>query len=151
MGAAVSFYAAGIRGYSGGKDIKSSWVKYSLWMLIAATIILIIPLGSEHFDKYSNRREAVKKDYYEMLDTHLKKNDARLIGVRKMDKGNYTLVEVDIAASKVPEKKLADELLEISEINFREPVRIQINTLLQVSSGVGDEEKDSAASSKKQD
>ena len=137
LGAAFSFYAAGIRSKS--NDLKKNWVRYALISLVTASSILIIPLGSEHYSKFSHRKESVNTTYFNQIKEHLEKDGIMLIDIKKLPKWDHLIIEVHISSPKVPSSKLSKELLEIAKANFKKPVKVKVFTALVMETEFSEE------------
>ncbi|MCP3980094.1 MAG: TIGR00341 family protein [bacterium] len=129
LGAAFSFYAAGIRGRRGASRSRALWARRTLLVLVLLVAILAIPLGSVLVSRAlkSRARSVVSETFLnEVREFVAADSDVRLIGFRRLAEDGQTVIEIDVAATHDTSPTLADDLTEIARRSLDGPVMIRV-------------------------
>lgn len=132
LGAAVSFFLAGIRGR---KNAESSlWVRRILALLVLCLAILAIPLGSVIVAKISDARKAVTQvQLRSLLDARLEKLVPGTY-LRKApsirNEGDGRIMELYVAAPEVPSRDTVNLLKGLVKKELGQDVKIRLFTEL---------------------
>jgi uncharacterized hydrophobic protein (TIGR00271 family) len=147
LGAAINFYAAGIRGGKSKTD-RQLWVRRTALGLIIAAVVLAIPLGSVLLTRAIEQR-AKKPTIPTELQTSLERtifneSDGRLIHATLTPNENDYVLEIQIAASTPPDKDLADRIaasaksILLDDSEGEASVKVRISTELIIESSATD-------------
>ena len=143
LGAAINFYAAGIRGGKSRTE-RQIWVRRTALGLIIAAVVLAIPLGSVLLTRAIEQR-AKKPAMPEALLSRIemtisKERGARLIHAKLTPNQKDYLLEIRVAAASAPEKGLADRIAASAKAILLKPsetpgsVTVRISTELVIES-----------------
>ncbi|MEE8525912.1 MAG: DUF389 domain-containing protein [Thermoanaerobaculia bacterium] len=130
LGAAVSFYAGGVRGRSGASG-RQHWVRWSFLTLLLGAMALSAPLGSHLRTQLGVSESTVP----ESLTTQLKERlgietGMRLDGVRL--ERDASTVEVRLAAPRPPSPELVGDLARLVKEELGAEQAVRVTTQLAV-------------------
>ena len=138
LGAAINFYAAGIRGAVSDARL---WVRRTILGLIVAAAVLAIPLGSALLTQAIEQRAktpALPQDLRTSLEAAIAQHNAGRINqaiASKTDTG--WRVEIHLTAAAPPDRSLADEIAQLATkalSTTNKPVIVRITTDLEIES-----------------
>ncbi len=131
LGAAVSFYAGGVRGKSGASG-RQHWVRWSFLVLLLGAMALAAPLGSHLRSQLGVGAKTVPETLTVRLAERLQAEaGTRLDGVRlESDAG---VVEVRLIAPQSPAPELVEELARLVREEVGEGQAVRVTTELAVT------------------
>ncbi|MBL49128.1 MAG: hypothetical protein CMP28_09250 [Roseibacillus sp.] len=123
LGAAVHFFAAGIRGRREGSGL---WPRRFIIVLALACAGLAVPLTSILLGKVTTPR-ALERSLAEVAE----QSDYRLLKLRRSRSAGAPLVEIELAGREPPSESLVDALKARAEERMDRAIRLRVRTILE--------------------
>ena len=145
LGAAINFYAAGIRGGGSSTDGRL-WARRTVMGLIVAAAVLAIPLGSALLTRaieQGAKKPVISKTLRTEFEQTVARNQAgRIVGAIATKTPEGWVVEISLSASQPPTWELAHEFAiqaarSLTGSTNTTQVKVRIETELVVESGGG--------------
>lgn len=126
LGAAVHFFAAGIRGRREGSGL---WPRRVIIVLALACAGLAVPLTSILVGKVTTPR-ALERSLAEVAE----EAHYRLLKLRRSRSAGVALVEIELAGPEPPSESLVDALKDRAEERLNRDIRLRVRTILETES-----------------
>ncbi|MCJ8328749.1 MAG: TIGR00341 family protein [Lentisphaeria bacterium] len=134
LGAALCFYAGGIRSHN--KDSLKHWVNITLVSLVLLSAVMAIPLGSVLYSNFRVGRSNVKlqKELHVEIKKIIQEQwDAELISIQQSHKKDSHTFIITVSADHII---TADEVKEFSDVlskDLSKDLQIKVRTILESS------------------
>ena len=123
LGAAATFFAAGIRGRKEGKGL---WSRRLVIVMALTCAGFAIPLTSILVGKVTTPRALEHS-----LSAVAEKGNYRLLKLRRSRRAGVPLIEVELAGPEPPSAKLVDALKKEAEERIHQKVHLRVRTILE--------------------
>jgi uncharacterized hydrophobic protein (TIGR00271 family) len=146
LGAAMTFYATGVRGRDASDRSKPVWVQRTILLLGLCALALVVPLGSVLISKVAERvvEDPQKRVFYRVSD---KVFAAMKAGVESAEGGRILenisayrvgatrVLELSIISDQVPDESFVKALAEKATAVSGQQTRVRVSTRLVVEAG----------------